>query len=111
MKKNNLDKQVIKDYAIGTCKIVGPMILTVLSTISVKDVVKFIRYSGKVDYNDVANAIMSSSMYSNDKVMTISAIQRNKDSDFYKGIIEVVNSSMRPADKVKLIKDMCKDEP
>lgn len=60
-----------------------------------------------VTYNDAMNAVMSSSLYSEDKVKVIYVLKPNYKSELYEAVIGVLESSLWSDDKVEVIIKMC----
>lgn len=60
-----------------------------------------------VTYNDAMNAVMSSSLYSEDKVKVIHVLKPNYKSELYEAVIGVLESSLWSDDKVEVIIKMC----
>lgn len=89
------------------CELAAYGLMTMLSCITVKDVVEAVRYSGDVGYSDAVSAIMNSSMYSHDKTSAVSALLREADSETYKAIIQIARSGMYSHEKVKSIQNIC----
>lgn len=72
---NEKTRKKVKNFAKRSCQTVIPILGTVLASVSVKDLLDMMRYSGDVDYGDAVNAIMSSSMYSHDKTRAVSMLK------------------------------------
>ena len=107
---NEKTRKTIKNFARRSCQTVIPILGTVLASVSVKDVLDMMRYSGDVGYGDAVNAIMSSSMYSHDKTRAVAMLRDGKTSDFYKAVINVAKSSAYSHDKAASIISMCETE-
>lgn len=99
-----------KSFAKRSCQVIVPILGVVLSSISVKDLLDAIRYTGDVGYGDAVDVIMSSSMYSSDKTRMVSALKRDESSDYYKAVIAVVRSSGYSSDKLRTIQNMSETE-
>ena len=57
-----------------------------------------------VGYDDAVEAIMSSSMFSNDKCEAVKAVKQNMGEYYYKSILSIMESSMFGAEKVEMIR-------
>ena len=102
--KNGLNKAW--DVAKKGCKIVIPILVTVMCERSRNNLIDEIRYSGNVKYEDAVNAISKSSMFSSDKRNAMQLVKRGETSEYYKAIISMARSTMFSSDKVSAIKNM-----
>ena len=60
-----------------------------------------------VTYNDAMNAVMNSSLWSEDKVKVIDVLKPNYKPELYEAVIGVLESSLWGEDKVEVIVKMC----
>lgn len=104
---NKKTLEVAGKVAKKGCELAAYGLMTMLSCVTVKDVVDAIRYSGDVGYSDAVNAIMNSSMYSHDKTSAVSALIRDDSSETYKAVIQIARSGMYSHEKVKSIQNVC----
>ena len=106
MKKLNVNMK-----AVGNIVKKGSVILVYGVTMALpyvsRDLIEAIRYSGNVKYSDAFKVIMDSPMFSGDKNKAIAMIKHDKDSDYYKAIIQVVKSNMWSGDKLAAIQSIC----
>lgn len=104
---NKKTLEVAGKIAKKGCELAAYGLMTMLSCVTVKDVVEAVRYSGDVGYSDAVNAIMNSSMYSHDKTSAVTALTRNDNSETYKAVIQIARSGMYSHEKVKSIQNIC----
>lgn len=102
--KNGLNKAW--DVVKKGCKIVVPILVTVMCERSKNSLIDEIQYSGNVKYDDAVNAISKSSMFSSDKRNAMQLVRRGETTEYYKAIISTVRSTMFSSDKVSAIKNM-----
>lgn len=106
MKKFVVNREAVGQVVKTGCNIAAYALGTLLSCVSVKDVINIARYSGSVKYNTVIGAIMDSSMFPSDKHKAVMLVPKDGDAETYKAIIQVVNSTMFPSDKLKTIESI-----
>lgn len=75
---------------------------------STENLVKIKRATGCYNYGDAVQAIMSSSMWSDDKKKAISTMSKDATHGEYEAVISIVKSTMWSDDKVKSIRDIFK---
>lgn len=101
----------VAGYISKGIKIASPILVTMVLSGKAKDKLEDIRYSGNVKYDDAVRAIMDSSMLSRCKREIASVVKADESSEYYRGVIYIVRSSMLSSDKVDLIKELsCKVE-
>lgn len=91
------------------CELVIKGVTYVLTVLSIVDTVDKVRFKGEATYSDAVEATMDCSMFSFGKQEIMRILPRNKDSDFYKAVIEVVHSDMFTSNKVDVIRSMCEN--
>lgn len=88
-----------------------PILGVVLFSSTAVEKLDVMRYNtGAVKYDDAVRAIMRSSMFSEDKSKAVAVLRTDANPDFYRAVIDIVNSPMWSEDKLKTIDDMCKNE-
>ena len=110
MKNFNLNAEKVGKFLKNSCKFAACTLVAVLPYLSTKDTLDAIRYSGDVSYSDAVGAVMSSSMWSENKREVIGLLKKDADAEFYRAVIQIVKSSMWSEDKVKAIKNICGSE-
>lgn len=103
---NGLNVKPIGNFVKGVCKVIGYGALLALAC-GVK--IEYEHHeSGAAKYSDAVDAIVNSNMWSSDKAAAIAALDRDANEDLYKAVIHVAKGTMWSADKVDMIKKLCK---
>lgn len=93
------------------CEIAAPVLAMVFLSDTARDTLNKLRYIGNVGYDDAVKAILDSSMVSCCKQEAISLVKMDASSEYYKAVINTVQSSMVASYKIGVIRDMnCKLE-
>lgn len=101
-----LDLNSIRNLAGGICEVAASVLLIAASN-KVIEVITGGHVRVVARYSDAINAIMKSSMYSNDKREAAAVLKRYEDAEYYRAIINVVQDSrLYSSDKVELIKGL-----
>lgn len=104
-----INTELVGKVAKIGCKILVYGAVFGLSCLTKKDFVA-IKYSmGEVKCSDAVEVITNSDMYSSDKAKVIAMLRDDKDSDFYKTVINVATSGMLKNDKAEAIINMCEE--
>lgn len=109
MKTIKLNKETVGKIAKTGCRFAVCTLAIVLPHLSKRETIDMIRYSGDVNYSDVVEAVMSSSMWSGDKKVIIELLNKEADIETYKAVIKIVKSNLYSGDKVELIKNICSE--
>lgn len=106
--------KITKETVGNVVKIGGTAVLyglaSMVSKISINDVIDHIRYSGNVSYSDAINAIMDSDMLGSYKKEAMALVKRAGDVEYYKAIIKIVKSDMLGSYKIEAITNLSKEE-
>ena len=92
------NKKGVVDSFVKGCSVGG----------STENLVKIKRATGCYNYGDAVQAIMSSSMWSDDKKKAIGMMSKDATHGEYGAVISVVKSTMWSDDKAKAIRDIFK---
>lgn len=100
-----LNKNVLK--TVGS---VAKGAFEIFSTVVVAGllVTKVSGHKRDVSYLDAVNAVMNSSLWSDNKVKIMNALKPNFKPEVYEAVVGIVNSSMWFDDKTETIIRMCK---
>lgn len=106
--------KITKETVGSVVKIGGAAILyglaSMVSKVSVKDVIDEIRYSGNVSYSDAISAIMESDMFDSYKREAIKVLKKDQDVEYYKTVIKIVRSDMFSSYKLEAITNLIEEE-
>lgn len=105
------NQDVVKAMVIvtkGVLKVAGTVLLAGVALAKSYDARYNVVYN--VSYNDAVEAIMSSSMWTDDKARSVSALKLNAKPEIYAAVIRIVKSTMWSNDKLKLIIELCNAE-
>ena len=83
---------------------------TMVSRVSVNDLIDNIRYSGDVSYGDAICAIMDSDMLDSYKKEAMKLLKKEQDVEYYKMIIKIVRSDMLSSYKIEAITNLSSEE-
>ena len=86
--------------------IVGPVLISAVATGAVKQLQDKTRFCGVVGYGDAVKAILESDLYSSAMEEAISILEKDKDQEYYKAIIRVVDSNTYSSAKLRMIKEI-----
>lgn len=96
----NKIKDGIKTVSVFVVPLVGAKIL---NERTVQKVLNEVRFLGNVEYSDAFETIMNSAMFASDKRKAASLLKKGMDKNYYKAVIETVESSMFASDKIQTI--------
>lgn len=92
--------------AKGSCRIILPILGTMLVNGTVNNTFDKIRYCGHVGYDDAVEAIMSSDMYSSSKRDAVALLKRGENEEYYRAVIHTVLSDMYSSSKIDILRNM-----
>lgn len=103
-----LSKDQVSRIAMGTGKVIicGLSCLALIAPHVESSVEAVKRLMTKADYSGAIKAIMNSDMLGSYKKDAVEAVQRDRDENYYKSVIEVANSNMLGSYKVETIKNI-----
>lgn len=110
MKTIKLNKETVGKIAKTGCKFALCTLAVVLPHLSKRETIDMIRYSGDVNYSDVVEVIMSSSMWSGDKKAVVELLNKEADMETYRAVIKIARSNLYSGDKVELIRNICSEK-
>lgn len=101
-----IDKEQVGKIVLGTGKVIvyGLSYLALIAPNLENSISAMKRLTVKADYGGTVGAIMNSDMLGSYKREAVEAVQKNRDTGYYKAVIEVVNSNMLGSYKVETIK-------
>lgn len=100
----------VVDISKKGLKLVIPIVAAAIAKSGQADLNSIFRTANDYTYSGAVQAIMRSSMWSDDKNKAIEALTKDESSEVYKAICSIANSSMWSDDKRKTIVNMCKKE-
>lgn len=107
MAKLKINGEVVKQAVKNAGNVLAFTALMIAPYVSVRDIIKKIRYMRDVTYDDTISEILHSNMWTADKVSIVTSLPKNMNTEFYKSIIAVIESNLYSSDKVRVIEDMC----
>lgn len=102
----NINKELVGKVIVGTGKgiVCGLSCLALIAPHVEKGVGAVKRLTAKADYGGAVGAIMNSDMLGSYKRDAVEAVQKHRETNYYKAVIEIVNSNMLGSYKVETIK-------
>ena len=74
-----------------------------------KRIIKAIRYSGKVKYDDAIRAITESNMLGSSMAEAMDLVQSNMETEYYRAVISAIQSSTLGSTKIIMLKNINKN--
>lgn len=74
-----------------------------------KRIIKAIRYSGKVKYDDAIRAITESNMLGSSMAEAMDLVQSNMETEYYRAVISAIQSSTLGSTKIMMLKNINKN--
>lgn len=100
---------MLNNNGLKTLGRVSKGVLEILGTVVVAGLLLTKKTDEKhaVTYKDAINAVMDSSLWSEDKVKVIDVLKPGYKPELYEAVVEVLKSSLWGEDKVDVIVKMC----
>ena len=91
------------------CIIVVPVLMGLRFTGMDKQILKVIRYSGKVKYDDAIRAITESNMLGSSMAEAMDLVQSNMETEYYRAVISAIQSNTLGSTKIMMLKNINKN--
>ena len=91
------------------CNIVVPVLMGLRFTGMDKQILKAIRYSGKVKYDDAIRAITESNMLGSSMAEAMDLVQSNMETEYYRAVISAIQSDTLGSTKIMMLKNINKN--
>ena len=91
------------------CNIVVPVLMGLSFTGMDKQILKAIRYSGKVKYDDAIRAITESNMLGSSMAEAMDLVQSNMETEYYRAVISAIQSNTLGSTKIMMLKNINKN--
>ena len=91
------------------CNIVVPVLMGLRFTGMDKQILKAIRYSGKVKYDDAIRAITESNMLGSSMAEAMDLVQSNMETEYYRAVISAIQSNTLGSTKIMMLKNINKN--
>ena len=104
-KINISEERFEKIVRYGSMLVFGVLALGLLSSRRI-DISAVEDCASEANYSDAVGAILDSSMFDSDKNAAIGLLKRGGDSEYYKSVISVINSSIVSRNKIRTIEKL-----
>lgn len=91
------------------CNVVVPVLMGLRFTGMDKQILKAIRYSGNVKYDDAIRAITESNMLGSSMAEAMDLVQSNMETEYYRAVISAIQSNALGSTKLVMLKNINKN--
>lgn len=91
------------------CNVVVLVLMGLRFTGMDKRIIKAIRYSGKVKYDDAIRAITESNMLGSSMAEAMDLVQSNMETEYYRAVISTIQSNALGSTKIMMLKNINKN--
>ena len=91
------------------CNVLVPVLMGLRFTGMDKQILKAIRYSGNVKYDDAIRVITESNMLGSSMAEAMDLVQSNMSCEYYRSVISAINSNTLGSTKIMMLKNINKN--